>query len=83
MRYFLIAVCATTLIEASFANNEALNESMVSGIEAEKMIREGTVMNSFSKDVQYGVKYYYSVLYFGYTWLCEQATYRTTCYLEQ
>jgi len=55
----------------------------VSGIEAEKMIREGTVMNSFSKDVQYGVKYYYSVLYFGYTWLCEQATYRTTCYLEQ
>ena len=58
-------------------------ENIVRGKEAERMILEGTVLKSFSTEVQYGVKYYYLVLYFGYNWLCEQATYRTTCYLQK
>ena len=64
------------------ADEKAPHREIVMGKEAEQMIIEGTVIDSFSKEVQYGVKYYYSVLYFGYKWLCEQATYRTTCYLK-
>ena len=65
------------------ADEKAPRRKIVMGKEAEQMIIEGTVLDSFSTEVQYGVKYYYLVLYFGYTWLCEQATYRTTCYLQQ
>ena len=54
----------------------------VFGIDAEDIILHGTVTDTSSNDSPYGVKYYYSVLYFGYTWLCEQATYRTTCNLQ-
>ena len=65
------------------ADEKAPRREIVMGKEAEQMIIEGTVIDSFSTEVQYGVKYYYLVLYFGYTWLCEQATYRTACYLQQ
>ena len=64
------------------ADEKAPRRKIVMGKEAEQMIIEGTVLDSFSTEVQYGVKYYYLVLYFGYTWLCEQATYRTTCHLQ-
>ena len=65
------------------ADEKAPRREIVMGKEAEQMIIEGTVIDSFSTEVQYGVKYYYLVLYFGYTWLCEQATYRTTCRLRK
>ena len=55
----------------------------VFGVEAEGIISHGTVTDISSNDSPYGVKYYYSVLYFGYTWLCEQSTYRTTCNLQK
>ena len=64
------------------ADEKAPRRKIVMGKEAEQMIIEGTVLDSFSTEVQYGVKYYYLVLYFGYTWLCEQATYRTTCHFQ-
>ena len=62
--------------------NKSQAES-ITGEKAKKMILDGIVIESFSKEVQYGVKYYYSVLYFGHTWFCEQATYRTTCSLQK
>jgi hypothetical protein len=54
----------------------------VVGKEAEDMILEGTVLNNYSTEVQYGVKHYYLVLFKGYKWLCAQATYRIVCSLE-
>ena len=71
------------MIDPIFVDDAAGEDNIVRGKEAERMILEGTVLKSFSTEVQYGVKYYYFVLYFGYTWLCEQATYRTTCYLQK
>ena len=41
------------------------------------------VIDTLSKNTPYGVKHYYSVIHFGYMWLCEQATYRTTCHPKQ
>ena len=66
-----------------FAENNLPRVESITGEEAKRMIVDGVVIESFSKEVQYGVKYYYSVLYFGYTWLCEQSTYRTTCNLQK
>ena len=54
----------------------------VVGTAAENMILEGTVLDYYSTEVQYGVKHYYLVLFKGYKWLCEQATYRIACSLE-
>jgi hypothetical protein len=54
----------------------------VVGTAAEDMILEGTVLDYYSTEVQYGVKHYYLVLFKGYKWLCEQATYRIACSLE-
>ena len=65
------------------ADEKTPHTEIVTGKQAEQMIIEGTVIDSFSTEVQYGVKYYYLVLHFGYTWLCEQATYRTTCQLQK
>ena len=55
----------------------------VFGVEAEDIIFHGTVTDIFAKNSPYGVKYYYTVLHYGYKWLCEQATYRTACYLRK
>jgi len=66
-----------------FAKENVSRPAPITGEKAERMILDGIVIESFSKEVQYGVKYYYSVLYFGHTWLCEQATYRTTCNLQK
>ena len=66
-----------------FADENTPQVESITGENAKRMILDGIVVESFSKEVQYGVKYYYSVLYFGYTWLCEQATYRTTCNLQK
>ena len=49
------------------ADDNAPRRKIVMGKEAEQMIIEGTVLDSFSTEVQYGVKYYYSVL------LCQKA----------
>ena len=54
----------------------------VVGAAAQDMILEGTVLDYYSTEVQYGVKHYYLVLFKGYKWLCEQATYRIACSLE-
>ena len=82
MKRCALVTCMLLMIDPIFAAAPS-EESIVRGKEAERMILEGTVLKSFSTEVQYGVKYYYFVLYFGYTWLCEQATYRTTCYLQK
>ena len=66
-----------------FAEKNLPQVESITGEKAKRMILDGIVSESFSKEVQYGVKYYYLVLYFGYTWLCEQATYRTTCNLQK
>ena len=58
-------------------------DSKVVGAQAEDIIFHGTVTDIFSKDSPYGVKYFYTVLHYGYKWLCEQATYRTACYLRK
>ena len=52
------------------------------GEAAERMIVSGTVVKNYSTEVQFGVKHYYVVLYSGYQWLCEQATYRISCHVE-
>ena len=83
MELRVLVTCMLLMSDPVFADDAPGEENIVRGKEAERMILEGTVLNSFSTEVQYGVKYYYVVLYFGYTWLCEQATYRTTCYLQQ
>ena len=83
MKHYVLVTCMLLMIDSIFADDAPSEEKIVGGKEAERMILEGTVLKSFSTEVQYGVKYYYLVLYFGYTWLCEQATYRTTCYLQQ
>ena len=57
--------------------------SKVIGAQAEDIIFHGTVTDIFAKNSPYGVKYYYIVLHYGYKWLCEQATYRTACYLRK
>ena len=54
----------------------------VFGVEAEDIIFHGTVTDIFAKNSPYGVKYYYTVLHYGYKSLCEQATYRTACYIQ-
>ena len=58
-------------------------DSKVVGAQAEDIIFHGTVTDIVSKDSPYGVKYFYTVLHYGYKWLCEQATYRTACYLRK
>ena len=83
MKRCVLVACMLLMIKPIFANDAPSEENIVRGKDAERMILEGTVLKSFSTEVQYGVKYYYLVLYFGYTWLCEQATYRTTCYLQK
>jgi len=83
MKRYVLVTCILLMVDPIFADDTPGGENIVRGKEAERMILEGTVLKSFSTEVQYGVKYYYLVLYFGYTWLCEQATYRTTCYLQQ
>ncbi len=55
---------------------------VVVGEAAERMIVSGTVTKNYSTEVQYGVKHFYVVLYSGYQWLCEQATYRISCRVE-
>ena len=52
----------------------------VFGAEAEDIIFHGTVVDISSNDSPYGIKYYYRVLYYGYEWMCEQATHRTACH---
>ena len=66
-----------------FAEKNIPQVESITGEKAKRMILDGIVIESFSKEVQYGVKYFYLVLYFGRTWLCEQATYRTTCNLQK
>ena len=58
-------------------------DSKVVGAQAEDIIFHGTVTDISSNDSPYGVKYYYAVLYYGYEWMCEQATHRTACYLRK
>ena len=60
-----------------------LIENKVFGAQAEAIIIEGTVTNIVTKYSPYGDKYFYSVLYYGYTWQCEQAPRRTACYLSK
>ena len=55
----------------------------VFGVAAKEIIFHGTVTNTVSIDSPYGVKYFYSVFYYGYEWLCEQATHRTACHLQK
>ena len=68
--------------DAGIAENDAGNDGVVVGEAAEQMIVSGTVLKNYSTEVQYGVKHYYVVLYRGYQWLCEQATYRISCHVE-
>ena len=82
MTALILSTLLLSISIPSHADENIFHSEPITGTKAEKMIIEGTVINSFSKEVQYGVKYYYSVLYFGYTWLCEQATYRITCYFQ-
>ena len=58
-------------------------DNKVFGAEAEDIIFGGTVIDISSNDSPYGVKYYYSVLYYGHKWACEHATHRTACYLQK
>ena len=60
---------------------EISDSAPVVGKAAENMILEGTVLESYSIEVQYGVKHYYRVWINGYEWLCEQATYKIACRL--
>tara|TARA_B100000686_G_C16166956_1_gene654421 strand:- start:107 stop:334 length:228 start_codon:yes stop_codon:yes gene_type:complete len=62
--------------------NGVPEDRAVVGEAAERMIVSGTVVKSYSTEVQYGVKHFYVVLYSGYQWLCEQATYRISCHIE-
>ena len=82
MRLLILSTLLFFVSIPSHSEERAVHSEPITGVEAERMILEGTVTSSFSKEVQYGVKYYYLVLYFGYTWLCEQATYRTVCGLQ-
>ena len=66
-----------------YAAGNAPADSKVVGEQAEDIISHGTVTDIFSKDSTYGVKYFYTVLHYGYKWLCEQATYRMSCYLRK
>ena len=57
--------------------------SPVTGVKAESTILDGTAIDPLSEDTPYGVKHYYSVIHYGYMWLCEQVTYRPTWHLKQ
>ena len=76
-----ISILLATLPVCAAGNDSA--RRTVTGVKAESMILNGTVIDTLSKNTPYGVKHYYSVIHFGYMWLCEQATYRTTCHPKQ
>ena len=80
MKPLLAALALLNLVAVpayAVGNNAAGNK--VFGPEAEFILFHGTVTDISSNDSPYGVKYYYSVLYYGYKWMCEKATYRTAC----
>ena len=82
MKYVVVLVVFLGLVAPVFAGNDSA-KNKVFGAEAEDIIFHGTVTDISSNDSPYGVKYYYSVLYYGYEWMCEQATHRTACYLRK
>ena len=77
----LYAILSSMVWHEYIGENGTKNEWVV-GEAAERMILSGTVVKNYSTEVQYGVKHYYVVLYSGYRWLCEQATYRISCRVE-
>ena len=79
---FLYLILSSMITHEHIAENDAQNDRVVVGEAAERMIVSGTVVQNYSTEVQYGVKHYYVVLYSGYQWLCEQATYRISCHVE-
>ena len=82
----LLLTALTLLILVTVPVKAEANDKVgtkVFGVEAEDIIFHGTVTDISSNDSPYGVKYYYSVLYYGYEWMCEQATHRTACYLRK
>ena len=78
----LYAILSSMITPEHIAENGARNDWIIVGEAAERMILNGTVVKNYSTEVQYGVKHYYVVLYSGYQWLCEQATYRISCHIE-
>ena len=82
MKYVGIIVLFLGFSDSVQAGNDKVGNK-VFGAEAEDIIFEGTVIDISSNDSPYGVKYYYSVLYYGHKWACEQATHRTACYLQK
>ena len=78
----LYLILSSMITHEHIAENDAQNDRVVVGEAAERMIVSGTVGKNYSTEVQYGVKHYYVVLYSGYQWLCEQATYRISCHVE-
>ena len=78
----LSVILSLMITPEHIAENDAQNDWVVVGEAAERMIVSGTVVENYSTEVQYGVKHYYVVLYSGYQWLCEQATYRISCHVE-
>ncbi len=78
----LCAILSSIITHEHIAENGARKEWIIVGEAAERMIVSGTVVKNYSTEVQYGVKHYYVVLYSGYQWLCEQATYRISCHVE-
>ena len=82
MKYVAVLVLFLGLASPVQAENEK-DAYKVFGTEAEDIIFRGTVTDISSNDSPYGVKYYYLVVYYGYEWMCEQATHRTACYLRR
>ena len=78
----LSVILSLMITQEHISENDAQNDWVVVGEAAERMIINGTVVQNYSTEVQYGVKHYYVVLYGGYQWLCEQATYRISCHVE-
>ena len=78
----LYVILSSMIPHEHIAENDARNDGVVVGEAAERMIVSGTVLKNYSTEVQYGVKHYYVVLYSGYQWLCEQATYRLSCHVK-
>ena len=84
MKLLLMALTLLILVTVpayAVAKDKAGNK--VLGAQAEDILFHGTVTDAVSKNSPYGVKYFYSVLYYGYEWICEQATHRTACYLRK
>ncbi len=79
----LFVVLSSILSYEYIAEKGVRDEWVVVGKAAEQIIVSGTVVKNYSTEVQYGVKHYYVVLYSGYQWLCEQATYRISCHVKR